>query len=66
LGRHIRGHWGIEHELHWVLAVAFREDANRTRARNAGAHLGRVRRLRSVTTNLSYRHEMTHHPLTDR
>jgi predicted transposase YbfD/YdcC len=45
LGRHIRGHWGIENELHWVLDVAFREDANRTRARNAGANLGLVRRV---------------------
>jgi predicted transposase YbfD/YdcC len=45
LGRHIRGHWGIENGLHWVLDVAFREDANRTRARNAGANLGQVRRV---------------------
>jgi predicted transposase YbfD/YdcC len=45
LGRLIRGHWGIENGLHWVLDVAFREDANRTRARNAGANLGLVRRV---------------------
>jgi predicted transposase YbfD/YdcC len=45
LGRHIRGHWGIENGLHWVLDVAFREDANRTRLRNAGANLGLVRRV---------------------
>ena len=45
LGRHIRGHWGIENGLHWVLDVAFREDANRTRDRNAGANLGMVRRV---------------------
>jgi predicted transposase YbfD/YdcC len=45
LGRHIRGHWGIENGLHWVLDVAFREDANRTRLRNAGVNLGLVRRL---------------------
>jgi predicted transposase YbfD/YdcC len=45
LGRYVRGHWGIENGLHWVLDVAFREDANRTRDTNAGANLGVVRRL---------------------
>ena len=45
LGRHIRSHWGIENGLHWVLDVAFHEDANRTRLRNAGANLGLVRRV---------------------
>jgi len=45
LGRHVRGHWGIENGLHWVLDVAFREDDNRTRDRNAGANLGMVRRI---------------------
>jgi predicted transposase YbfD/YdcC len=45
LGRFVRGHWGIENGLHWVLDVAFREDANRTREKNAGANLGIVRRL---------------------
>jgi predicted transposase YbfD/YdcC len=45
LGRFVRGHWGIENGLHWVLDVAFREDANRTRDTNAGANLGIVRRL---------------------
>jgi predicted transposase YbfD/YdcC len=45
LGRLVRGHWGIENGLHWVLDVAFREGANRTRDRNAGANLGLVRRV---------------------
>jgi predicted transposase YbfD/YdcC len=45
MGRYARGHWGIENGLHWVLDVAFREDANRTRDKNAGANLGLVRRL---------------------
>ena len=45
LGRFARGHWGIENGLHWVLDVTFREDANRTRDKNAGANLGIVRRL---------------------
>jgi predicted transposase YbfD/YdcC len=41
----VRGHWGIENGLHWVLDVAFREDANRTRAGHAGANLGWLRRV---------------------
>lgn len=40
----VRGHWGIENRLHWVLDVAFREDRNRTRAKNAQANLGILRR----------------------
>jgi predicted transposase YbfD/YdcC len=41
----VRGHWGIENGLHWVLDVAFREDDNRTRDANAGANLGLLRRI---------------------
>ena len=40
----VRGHWGIENGLHWVLDVAFREDRNRARAEHAQANLGIVRR----------------------
>jgi predicted transposase YbfD/YdcC len=45
LAGYIRGHWGVENGLHWCLDVSFREDANRTRDRNAGANLGVVRRV---------------------
>jgi predicted transposase YbfD/YdcC len=45
LGEAIRGHWGIENGLHWVLDVAFGEDGNSTRAGHGGANLGLVRRL---------------------
>lgn len=31
----IRMHWGIENKLHWVLDIAFSEDASRKRAGNA-------------------------------
>lgn len=41
----IRGHWGIENGLNWVLDVAFREDASRTRDEHAGANLGMMRRV---------------------
>jgi predicted transposase YbfD/YdcC len=35
----------IENGRHWVLDVTFREGANRTGLRNAGANLGLVRRI---------------------
>jgi len=40
----VRGHWGIENGMHWVLDVAFREDRNRTHADHAQANLGVLRR----------------------
>jgi predicted transposase YbfD/YdcC len=45
IGGLIRGHWGIENGLHWVLDVAFREDESRTRSGHAGANLGLLRRV---------------------
>jgi predicted transposase YbfD/YdcC len=43
-GRWVRGHWGIENGLHWVLDVVFREDDSRVRAGHAGENLAMVRR----------------------
>jgi predicted transposase YbfD/YdcC len=70
LGRRIRGHWGIENGLHWVLDVTFREDTNRTRRRNAGANLGLVRRvaaslLRQVPGKESIKGKRLHAALDD-
>jgi len=45
LGRWVRGHWGVENGLHWVLDVVFREDRSRIREGNAGANLAMVRRV---------------------
>jgi hypothetical protein len=41
----VRGHWGIENGLHWVLDVVFREDASRVRAGRAGENLAAIRRV---------------------
>ncbi|HEY4720812.1 MAG TPA: ISAs1 family transposase [Anaerolineae bacterium] len=40
-----RGHWGIENSAHWVLDVAFGEDANRTSKDHGPENLAILRRL---------------------
>ena len=45
LAEAVRGHWKVENGLHWVLDVTFREDRNRSRAENAQANLGVLRRV---------------------
>lgn len=42
---YIRGHWGIENQLHWVLDVTFREDHHRARQGNSAANLAVVRHI---------------------
>lgn len=44
LGRAVRGHWGVENGLHWVLDMAFDEDRSRARKGHAQENLGLLRR----------------------
>jgi predicted transposase YbfD/YdcC len=41
----VRGHWGIENNLHWQLDVSFREDECRVSRDNAPANLSVIRRF---------------------
>ena len=41
----VRGHWGIENSLHWVLDVTFDEDQSRTRERHLADNLSWLRRF---------------------
>src|SRR3954449_7119163 len=41
----IRRHWTIEHGLHWVLDVTFREDDSRVRDRTAARNLAILRKV---------------------
>jgi len=44
-GEALRGHWGIENNLHWQLDITFGEDANRVQRRQGAENLALVRRL---------------------
>lgn len=41
----VRGHWGIENQLHWILDVAFREDQARSTQGYSGENLAVIRHL---------------------
>jgi predicted transposase YbfD/YdcC len=41
----VRGHWGIENSLHWVLDVVFAEDQSRVRKDHGPENLGLLRRM---------------------
>jgi predicted transposase YbfD/YdcC len=43
--RAVRGHWGVENKVHWVMDVCFREDQSRARAGYAAENLATLRRL---------------------
>lgn len=41
----VRGHWGIENQLHWILDVAFGEDQARSTLGYSGENLAVIRHL---------------------
>lgn len=43
--RCVRGHWGIENQLHWCLDIGFREDANRVREARSAENLTTLRHI---------------------
>lgn len=45
MGSAIRGHWGIENRLHWVLDVTFQEDQCRIRKGHGAENFSRLRRI---------------------
>lgn len=45
MGMLIRGHWGVENCLHWVLDMTFSEDHSRIRKNNASENLSMIKKL---------------------
>jgi len=43
--RAVRGHWGVENQVHWVLDVQMNEDQSRARTGHAPENLATLRRL---------------------
>ena len=41
----VRGHWGIENQVHWVLDMVFDEDHSRMRERNSATNVAMIRRM---------------------
>lgn len=56
-GQAVRGHWGIENSLHWVLDVTFDEDQSRVRERCLADNLSWLRRF---AISLLKRHPSKH------
>jgi predicted transposase YbfD/YdcC len=44
-GEVLRGHWGIENNLHWQMDLVFGEDASRVQRRHGAENLALVRRM---------------------
>ena len=44
-GQSVRGHWGIENQLHWLLDMSFREDERRVRKGHGAENFSRLCRL---------------------
>jgi hypothetical protein len=44
-GEALRGHWGIENNLHWQMDLTFGEDGNRVQRRHGAENLALLRRL---------------------
>lgn len=55
LNHAVRAHWGIEHEVHWLLDVAFHEDTSRVRVGHSPENFTL---LRHIALNL-LKHETT-------
>ena len=45
MAQYVRGHWGIENNLHWQLDMTFREDESRIRTGHGAENFSRLRRM---------------------
>jgi predicted transposase YbfD/YdcC len=55
----VRGHWGIENNLHWALDVVFMEDSCRVRKGNAPENLNTLRKIAlEIITSTEDKHSL--------
>ena len=52
--RAVRSHWQIENSLHWVLDVAFREDACQIKAESGAANMAVLRHIAVTLLNQDF------------
>lgn len=55
---YIRGHWGVENNLHWCLDLSFREDDRRIRQGHAAENFSRLGRLALNLLKFQTRHKV--------
>jgi predicted transposase YbfD/YdcC len=56
-GKVLRGHWGIENNLHWQLDVTFAEDRSSIYKRNGGENFAAMRRIALTLLKQNSRYE---------
>jgi predicted transposase YbfD/YdcC len=56
-GKILRGHWGIENNLHWQLDVSFGEDDSMISKRNAAENFAALRRLALILLKRNSQYE---------
>jgi predicted transposase YbfD/YdcC len=57
--RAVRGHWGIENSLHYVLDAAFGEDGSRLRKEHDPENMAILRKLALTATRADKQHHRT-------
>lgn len=45
VGKTIRGHWGIENSLHWILDISFRDNDSRIRRGNVPENIAVIKHM---------------------
>ena len=54
-----RQHWEVENNLHWMLDIAFNEDACQTKEEHAAENLSTLRRI-ALNTGLTHEYSHSH------
>ena len=55
--KYVRGHWGVENNLHWCLDISFADDQRRARKGNAAENFARLSRIAMNLLKLQTKHK---------